>query len=426
MKRRLFAAAIVAGALAVATLSADLPEKWRSWRYSRGLTADAASSNVLPARFTLPWEIFTHCSPGCRDLRIVDESGGEVPFLLISQDSGARTEQTRNLQIVENSFVAGEYTQVIGNLEQQSVPTYDQVTVQTSRSDFLVWAELALSDDAKTWRVVVPRAPIARFRARSIEGSQAIPFRGLSSRYVRVKISDPVAKFPIDGLTISREIASTVTRSEIPASFSQPNSTIQGESVFQAALTSPNQPTSEVRLQTDSQEFYRGVRISGSNDGQEWSYLGSGAVYRYKLGDRLRESVAVEYPETPGYRWLRVEVVNGDDQPLENVRLACAARSRTVALKYTPDKKYRLLYGNDQAGRAQYDLVNYFNTEPDQISFLNLSLQPEQVTANYRDPRPFTERHPEVLWVALAAAIVLIGLTAIRTLRTQETPAAKP
>jgi hypothetical protein len=43
---------------------------------------------------------------------------------------------------------------------------------------------------------------------------------------------------------------------------------------------------------------------------------------------------------------------------------------------------------------------------------------PEELTSNYADPRPFTERHPTLLWVALAVAIILLAFTALRTLRT--------
>ena len=423
--RRLLTTLALLSVVALAALSADLPEKWRSWQYSRGLTANATNSNVVPAQVTLPWEIFAHCAPGCADLRIIDDAGAEVPFLLTARNSGTLSDQVRTLHILENSFVAAEYTQVIGDLGDNGSPTYNQVTVQTSRSDFLVWAEVALSDNANTWRVVMPRAPIARFRSRSIEGDQTISFRGLGSRYLRLRIFAPAEKFPLEGLTVSRELVSTVWRSEIPASFAVLNPAKPSESVFQAALASPNQPTSEVRLQTDSPEFYRGVRIGGSNDGQDWSYFGSGVAYRYKQGDRLRESLAIEYPENLGYRLLRVEIVNGDDQPLKNVRLTCAAFPRTVALKYAPGGTYRLLYGNDHASQGRYDIGNYFHTEGDSTSLLTLSLQPEQTTANYRDPRPFTERHPEVLWIALAAAIVMIGLTAIRTLRAPSVPATK-
>jgi hypothetical protein len=82
-----------------------------------------------------------------------------------------------------------------------------------------------------------------------------------------------------------------------------------------------------------------------------------------------------------------------------------------------------LLYGNEKALQPQYDLGRYFDSGLCKPLYRVLALGPEEETANYRDPRAFTERHPELLWSALGAAILLIGLTAIKALRsTGESP----
>ena len=115
---------------------------------------------------------------------------------------------------------------------------------------------------------------------------------------------------------------------------------------------------------------------------------------------------------------MRVEIINSNDQPLANLQIALAAVPRTLAFKQTAGQPYRLLYGNERAGTAQYDLGHYFESTAPKPVYSVLSLGPEEQTANYRDPRPFTERHPELLWSALAAAILLIGMTALKALRT--------
>src|SRR4030095_5096051 len=81
------------------------------------------------------------------------------------------------------------------------------------------------------------------------------------------------------------------------------------------------------------------------------------------------------------------------------------------------DANYRLLYGNERAATPQYDLSHYLDSGRAKPVYAVFSLGPEEATANYRDPRPFSERHPSVLWIALVVAIVLIGLTALKTLR---------
>ena len=396
------------------TLSTELAEKWRLWRYSREVQGQAAGSEGL-AELTLPWEIFAHCGADCAEARIVNSQGEEVPFVM-EERHAPRNVESHAARILENSFVADKYTQVVGDLGEGHAP-YDRVKVETSRADFIVWAEVALSDDLKTWRIVEASAPIARFRSREVDGTQTIAFQGLSARYVRVRIAEPSGQFPVSGIGVLEEQAQRVRTMEVPTAFVEEKSADPAVTLWRTALASPNQPTSELEIKTDTAEFYRGVRISGSSDGQEWSYWGSGVLYRYNQAGKARESLRVEFPESVGNRWLRVEVINGNDRPLANVGFALAGVPRTLVFKPTAGQHYRLLYGNEKAGAPQYDLAHYLDFGPSRPGAQLLLLGPEEETTNYRDPRPFTERHPEVLWSALGLAIVLIGLTALKTLR---------
>src|SRR5260370_30114492 len=99
---------------------------------------------------------------------MVNSSGEGVPYVA----QGRRVPRIvgeHAARVIENSFVADQYTQVIGDLGDGRA-SYDRVKVETSRPDFILWVEVALSDDAKTWRVVEKRAPIARFRSRAVDG----------------------------------------------------------------------------------------------------------------------------------------------------------------------------------------------------------------------------------------------------------------
>jgi len=417
--RRATLTLLLANACCLAAASADLPDKWRAWRYSRPIEGQPSEPDGA-AELSLPWDVYVHCHAGCDDLRIVDSHGDEVPYVTEERDA-ARNAEVHAARVIENSFVADHYTQVIGDLGEGRL-NYDRVKVETNRPDFIVWAEVALSDDARTWRVVETRAPIARFRSRSVDGTQTIPIQGLSSRYVRVRIADRSGQFPVSGISVMHEETYKFRRREVPAAFTADKSTDPTESVWRAALGSPNQPVSQVELRTASTEFYRAIRVSASVDGQEWTYRGSGVIYRYKQGEKIRESLQIEFPEITGNRFVRLEVINGDDQPLRNVSLTLAAVPRTLLFKQTAGRGYRLLYGNETAGRPHYDLAHYLDVGPSKPVYRILSLGPEQENENYRDPRPFTERHPEVLWSALGVAIVLIGLTALKTLRSAASP----
>lgn len=403
---------VIAVSLAAA---ADLPARWRSFRYSRPIVSASPQTGGY-GELRLPWEIFAHCSENCADLRIIDTGGNEVPYQLETVRAATHAE-TFASRVVENSFVQGQYTQVVGDFGQNP-PAFDRVRLETGEPDFIVWAEVALSDDAKTWRVVEPRAPIARFRKRSVDGTQTIAFQGLSSRYVRVRIFETAQQFGVSGLTALREESHPAEMAAVPGTFSLANSREGGETAWNIALPSPRVPVSRLTFSSDTPEFYRAVRLSASEDGTLWTYRGSGVIYRYRRDGHLYESLSVDFPEWLNNQNLRVAVINGDDRPLSNVGISLFAVPRKLLFWVLAGGGDQLLYGNEKMGSPQYDLAHYANFGAPERPYAVLSLGPEELTTNYADPRPFSERHPEVLWISLALAIVLIGLTALKTLRT--------
>lgn len=412
MIRRLILLALLLAPCAVLLLAADLPQQWRSWRYSRSVESVAAPYVEVP----LPWNLVARCRPGCPDLRLIDGRGQEVPFELVSERSESQSE-AHSTKLLENSFVRGEYTQLVADAGENP-PVYDRVSIDTPKPDFIVWAELALSDDARTWRVVEPLAPIARFRSRAVDGTQTIPFQGLNSRYLRLRIFESSEQFPVDAVRVINQASHKAERTGIPASFSPLNSSEPGETSWTADLSVSSYPVSEVRFSATTPEFYRAVRISASNDGKEWNDLASGTVYRYKQASTLRESLAIEFYVNFGYRFWRATIVNADDAPLSDVKIALLGAPRRLLFKQQSGTSYRVLYGNEKVSAPRYDLSRYLESAPPKPGAVILGLGAEEITSNYLDPRPFTERHPVLLWLALGLAVLLLGYAALRALRT--------
>jgi len=396
--------------------AAELPAAWRSWRYSRAI--EGSSPIRAPAELPLSWDVFARCEAHCADFRLIDDRGQEVPFELAFERSESSI-QTHAPRVIENSFVEGQYTQVIADVGENA-PPFDRVRVQTFEPDFILWAELALSDDARTWRIVEARSPISRFRSRAIEGAQTIPFEGLPSRYVRVRIFEPSKPFPVNGLELLYKKSHEPRRTALPAILSPDRSNDPSESRWRANLGTVDFPVSEAAFTTDEAEFYRAVRISSSEDGTQWIFRASGEIYRYHQGEKLRELLRVDFPEIADARLWRVDVVNGNDQPLANAGVELRAAPRRIVFRVEPGRAYRLLYGNLAARSPQYDLSRFLDAGAPKPVYLMASLGPEELTRNYVDPRPFTERHPVTLWIALGIAIVLLGLSALRALRGRE------
>lgn len=417
MSRRLLVSLLSCFAsLAVAAFAADLPSAWRAWRYSRQIQTGAAAVPVYCSTH-LAVQVFPRAQASLADLRIIDESGAEVPYSLIAESGGSKSE-SRRAELRENSYVSGQYTQVLVDLGKESA-FHNAVKIDTPESDFMNWVEVAASDDARVWRIVKARAPISRFQRDNLQGNQTVRYSQNNARYLRLRILEAAHQFPVTGAEVyfNSEAVEPV-REPVPVNLALDSSAPRSSTRWTADFDSAQYPLSEIAFTTPQAEFFRAVRVQTSDDAREWSFCGAGEIYRYKVGDKLEESLRVPLYGTRDSRYWRVEVLNQDDAPLEALSVQFLMHSRKVYFEQKPGHSYRLLYGNPRATRPHYDLERLVSVEAKiKPVILQEELGPEELTANYADPRPFTERHPNVLWVALAVAVVLLAYAAMRALK---------
>jgi Protein of unknown function (DUF3999) len=421
MKRRLLSLLAMLAALGAAAFAADLPSAWRSWRYSRAI--ESTRSGALNY-VTIDREAFAHSENRLADLRIVDDLGNEQPYELRNRLAPPPQPVNIPATLREDSFVRGQFTQVVVDLGARA-SFHSSLRVQTPESDFINWVEVAASDDAHLWRIVKPRAPISRFRRENLEGSQTIRYSENNARYLRLRIQEPSDQFPVTGVEV---FASQGLEKEEPSAapliaFLPPDSRAEPlQTQWTVDLGSAAIPVTELNFETDQPEFYRAVRILTSTDEKEWQAAGGGEIYRYSVRGQTEESLRVRCSEIWGSRFWRVEILNANDAALSSVRMSLAMSLRFVIFRPKENRIYRLLYGNDRASAPQYDFARTLHIQPNE-EMLRLSLGLEEATANYADPRSFTERHPNLLWIALGLAIVLLGYAALRALRAPN-PAA--
>jgi Protein of unknown function (DUF3999) len=416
MTRRILFFSLVLAALGAALLAADLPPAWRSWLYSRSI--ESPHPDVLNY-LTIDRQTFAHSENHLADLRVIDDLGNEQPFELKNRLAPPPQPVSLPATLRENSFVPGQFTQIVVDLGDRA-NFHSSLHVQTSESDFINWVQVAASDDAHVWRIVKPRAPISRFRKENLEGSQTILYSENNARYLRLRIQEPAGQFPVTGVEVfaspgiekEEPSAAAVLAMRPPDSAGSPSQT-----QWTIDLGSTTIPVAELNFDTNQSEFYRAVRIQTSLDQKEWQPAGGGEIFRYAAGGSIEESLRVRCYETWGARYWRVEILNASDAPLSSVRMSVAMSLRFVLFRPRESRAYRLLYGNDRVSAPQYDFARTLRIQPNEV-LLHLNLGSEESTTNYADPRPFTERHPNLLWFALGIAIALLGYAALRALRT--------
>jgi hypothetical protein len=161
-------------------------------------------------------------------------------------------------------------------------------------------------------------------------------------------------------------------------------------------LGSTNALINSLDFTTDQREFFRGVRLSVSADGKEWSPAGGGEIYRYPGDSRREESLRVPVYGDPGVRYWRVEILNGNDAPLTNTQLSASMVARLILFRPVTGHSYRLAYGNEKAAAPQYDLERTLRVSATEEAFPD-TLASEVENGGYQDSRPYSERHPALL-----------------------------
>jgi hypothetical protein len=77
-----------------------------------------------------------------------------------------------------------------------------------------------------------------------------------------------------------------------------------------------------------------------------------------------------------------------------------------------------LYYGDEKLERPEYDYAKLFlNSTVAHAA----QLGPETNNAAYTgrpDDRPWSERHPAILWIAIIAAVLVLGVLALRSMRS--------
>jgi len=93
---------------------------------------------------------------------------------------------------------------------------------------------------------------------------------------------------------------------------------------------------------------------------------------------------------------------------------------RDLCFDRTAGAAYALYYGDSALAAPQYDYATLFVPAADATA---AQLGAEAVNPVYQprpDERPFTEKYPALLWVALILVMVLLGAVAIRSVKATQ------
>jgi hypothetical protein len=410
-----FSAVLIAGSLAAAAL----PKEWRNWSHFREVGISSVEESGELCSVAIPDGLYEHARSDLGDLRLIDQGGNEVAYVLHAPGRGAERDW-REVGIIDAGIVTDQYSQVVGD-SGDGAAAHDavEVTLAPGDEDVFAWAEVAASGDRETWRVARQRAPLYRFDEEGFRGPVTIRYPRTRDRWLRLRLIDGDRELAVEKLRVSEWGEDERQRLPILRGMRMRSDSPDGESTWEPHGALPLMTISGARVETDREEFHRLVVVSAGEDGETWRQVGRGHVFRFRgvEGDdrSQRESLEVEVRETAAPYW-RVTVLDRGDPPIPDLSVKLLRNRQSIVFKSETQAPLRLLYGNRRAETSEYELAKLV-TSDELAAAREAELFGEQVNAAYESPEPFTERHPVILWVALGLAVVVLGSLALKSLR---------
>jgi hypothetical protein len=397
----------------------------RYFRYQRPIQAPAAGQICVP----LDPAIFSHASAGLADLRLYRD-GKETPYVLHQAAPASDEEQSLDpLNLGRNGG------QTVFDAQMPS-GSYSDLQLSISGQDFIATATVSGSQQQTGPDTRIGAFTIFDLTRQRLGRSTVLHLPPSDFRYLHFRIQGPLPPQSVTGLSILR-LPSLQPRYVTVA---QSNRFDQNGRVTEIAFTvPPHTPVDRIVFVPAAQpaSFSREVGVTVTSLAQP-SRTESGEpprpfraygsllrVHRNEDGHRLdEERLQIDAPavdfDAPA-KWV-VTVQNGDDAPLRFDAVRLEMTERDLCFDSTGPGTYLLAYGDPALAAPRYDYAALFSP---QAAAAAVAAGPEQPNPGWQprpDERPFTERHPALLWIALVAVIVLLAVVAFRSARRPSQP----
>lgn len=392
----------------------SLPQKWLHWKYFRAIHLPPTPTPRLVAML-VPEQVYTRAQTHLGDLRIIDNRGREVPYAKITFTGSSRTTFLPSHRFTSH-YVHGSYTDFL--LDLGSRPrrcNFLIVTAKATAANLAVVAEIDSSDDGDHWHQVRKSAALFGSQALSASPTPILHFPETSARFLRVRIYYGGGKFTIRTMAAGNELKTPADCVSVTRLLAPVHSSIPQASLWQISLHGAV-PVDEVDFRTTQPGFSRRVLVFSNRNGRKWRLAGQGMISQVQHYGETKERLTVGFQPVRSSLW-RVEVENESDPPLANLRIRLSMTPQRIVFRQLRGRQYRLLYGESVVPKPEYELAQTVPGSALRAAPLLAAAEAQQINQDWVDPRPWTEKHPTVLWVATILAALLLALAAFRAVR---------
>jgi hypothetical protein len=355
--------------------------------------------------------MWQHARPDLSDLRLYSAEK-EVPYSLQIESGSSETEQ-KEFRVLQPATVAGK-TQFL--LDVSGVAEYDRVELELATKNYVAHARVQGQDDPHggSW-AALGTTTLYDLSDEKLGHNSTLQIPLSTYKYLRVTIDGSVKPYDVHSGTAGITRASKAVWRTISGS---PHQAQLAKDTVVTFSVPENVPIERIIFEIDPAQgnFQREIGFQGDQD----QYLGSGEISRVHIqrsGQKIDvEKTALEVGAA-GQRTLKAIIHNGDDQPLKITGANLQQYERRIYFDSLPGEEYTLYYSDKKLGGPVHDYAKLFQKD---AGASQAALGDEEMNAAYTgrpDDRPWSERHPAVLWAAIVTAVLILGAIALKSMR---------
>jgi hypothetical protein len=379
------------------------------FKYQRQIGTASASGQHYAVVDETVWQ---HALPNLDDLRLY-AAGKEIPYARRTMRGSRETEQ-KTVRLLQPGTLQGK-TQFL--LDMSGVSEYDRITLTLSTKNYVAHARVEGQDDSHgTQWTNLGTTTLFDLSDEKLGHNTTLQIPVSTYKYLRVTVDGLVKPFDIQSATAGIERAQEAVWRDLN---SEPKQTQEGRNTVLTFAIAENVPVERVMLSIDPAQgnFQREIEMQSDKG----STTGVGEISRIHM---QRNGGKIDVDQT----WLslsaarqgqlRAVIHNGDDAPLRITRARLQQYERRIYFDCDAGVVVGLYYGDQKLDVPVYDYAKLFQSD---ASAGQIQMGAEGANAGYTgrpDDRPWSERHPAVLWTAILGAVAILGGIAVRSIKS--------
>jgi hypothetical protein len=427
------------------SLTAQAADSDPHLRYGKEVDRGAATGEEILA-ILLDSDIYAATRDGYPDLRIVDDRGTMVPYMLepVTRRKTTQGRQSCASKVVSLHVDDGKGLEIVVELDEKA-PGITGATIRTPLADYerrvrvyglrsgVDWVPLvtdgAIFDysrfmDVHNRDVVIPANDYRRFKLvveHELDERES-PLRDLIRGRTEGKKDDQIEitqilrrPFRIDGVDLWRTIEKD--RESKAETFPYPTADFRAEpdakkKVSRVEFKSRREPLTRLSVSTASRNFSRPAKVLiPVQDGlrTDWVEVGHGTLSLIQFRAFRRAELYVDFPQQRQERYQLV-IENADNPPLEITGVEAEGGGNRLVFVATEGRTYRVQYGSDTVEPPNYDTAAVLGPLQKGYQPVTVKLGPQLANPGFQPPRGTADFWNSKIFLALAIVVMVLVL----------------